>query len=53
MNLRTIPAFELYNMDKPDPFNESMVFRSYKGAELAQFHYGGEIRPLRIHTKAE
>lgn len=49
MKITKQKAFELFNMDKPDPYNETMTFRSKGIAETAKRHYGGEIRETFIH----
>ena len=51
MKLKTIKGFELYNMDKPDPYNEKMQFRSALAVVAAQKLYGGLIRPCPIHVQ--
>ena len=51
MNLRQIPAFELYNMDKPDAFNETMTFRTFDVADRVRKRLGGELRQTIIHVK--
>mgnify|MGYP006995064857 CR=1 FL=1 len=51
MKLKTIKGFELYNMDKPDPYNEKMQFRSALAVVAAQKLYGGLIRPCPVHVQ--
>ena len=51
MNLETVKGFELYNMDKPDPYNKIMQFKTLSAAESAQRHYGGKIRKCVIHQE--
>ena len=53
MNLQTVKGFELFNMDRPDPYNEIMQFKTLSVAESAQRHYGGEIRQCLIHREKE
>ena len=53
MNLETVKGFELFNMDKPDPYNEIMQFKTLSIAESAQRHYGGTIRQCLIHQEKE
>ena len=51
MNLETVKGFELFNMDKPDSYNETMQFKTLSAAESAQRHYGGTIRLCVIHQE--
>ena len=51
MNLQTVKGFELFNMDKPDSYNETMQFKTLSVAESAQRRYGGKIRPCLIHQE--
>ena len=51
MNLETVKGFELFNMDKPDPFNETMQFKTLSIAESAKRRYGGKIRQCLIHQE--
>ena len=51
MNLQTVKGFELFNMDKPDPYNETMQFKTLSVAESAQRRYGGTIRQCLIHQE--
>ena len=51
MNLEIVKGFELFNMDKPDPFNEVMQFKTLSVAESAQRRYGGTIRQCLIHQE--
>ena len=53
MDMRKTPAFELYNMDRPDPFNETMTFRTLEKAQTAQRNYGGQIRDTFVHIQGE
>ena len=53
MNLQTVEGFELLNMDRPDPYNEIMQFKTLSVAESAQRRYGGTIRQCRIHQEKE
>ena len=53
MNLQTVKGFELFNMDRPDPYNETMQFKTLSVAESAQRHYGGTIRQCLIHQEKE
>ena len=53
MNLQTVKGYELFNMDKPDPYNEIMQFKTLSVAESAQRRYGGKIRPCLIHQEKE
>lgn len=53
MNIRRVVGFELYNMEKPDPYNETMTFKSRDVAERTQRLVGGEIRTVFIHIKEE
>ena len=51
MNLQTVKGYELFNMDRPDPYNEIMQFKTLSVAESAQRRYGGTIRPCLIHQE--
>ena len=51
MNLQTVKGFELFNMDRPDPYNETMQFKTLSVAKSAQRHYGGTIRQCLIHQE--
>lgn len=51
MNLQTVEGFELFNMDRPDPYNEIMQFKTLSVAESAQRHYGGTIRQCLVHQE--
>ena len=53
MNLQTVEGYELFNMDRPDPYNEIMQFKTLSVAESAQRHYGGTIRQCLIHQEKE
>lgn len=53
MRIRRVIGHQLYNMDKPDPYNETMTFRSVEGATKAQQNYGGQIRPVPVHVQEE
>ena len=53
MNLQTIKGFELFNMDRPDPYNEIMQFKTLSVAESAQRRYGGTIRQCLIYKEKE
>lgn len=53
MRIRRVIGHQLYNMDKPDPYNETMTFRSVEGATKAQGNYGGQIRPVPVHVQEE
>lgn len=53
MNLQTVKGFELFNMDKPDPYNETMQFKTLSVAESAQRRYGGTIRQCLIYKEKE
>ena len=53
MNLETVKGFELFNMDKPDLYNEILQFKTLSIAESAQRYYGGTIRPCVIHQEKE
>lgn len=48
-----VPAFEIYNMDKPDPYNETMTFQTRAIAERVQARVGGQIRPTFVHVAQE
>lgn len=51
MKLETIKGYEVSGMDKPDPYNEVIQFRTLSVAESAQRHYGGTIRQCLIHQE--
>ena len=51
MNLQTVKGFELFNMDKPDPYNKIMQFKTLSSAKSAQRRYGGKIRKCLIHQE--
>lgn len=51
MKLYTVKGFELYNMNRPDPYNETMQFRTRSVAESIQRVVGGQIRETVIHEK--
>ena len=51
MDLKTVRGFELFNMDKPDLYNETMQFKTLSIAESAQRRYGGTIRQCPIHQE--
>lgn len=51
MNLQTVKSYELFNMDRPDPHNEILQFKTLSVAESAQRHYGGTIRQCLIHQE--
>lgn len=51
MNLKTVKGFELFNMDKPDPYNETMQFTTLSVAESVQRQCGGTIRQCLIHKE--
>ena len=51
MNLQTVKSFELFNMDRPDPYNETMQFKTLSVAESAQRRYGGTIRYCLIYQE--
>ena len=51
MNLETVKGFELFNMDKPDLYNEILQFKTLSVAESAQRRYGGTIRQCLIHQE--
>mgnify|MGYP006995078149 CR=1 FL=1 len=53
MNIRRVIGHQLYNMERPDPYNETMTFQTKEGAEKAQKRYGGEIRPEPVHVQEE
>ena len=53
MNLQTVKGYELFNMDKPDPYNEIMQFKTLSIAESAQRRYGGTIRQCLIYKEKE
>ena len=53
MNLETVKGFELFNMDKPDLYNEILQFKTLSVAESAQRRYGGTIRQCLIHQEKE
>ena len=53
MNLQTVKGFELFNMDKLDPYNETMQFKTLSVAESAQRRYGGKIRKCLIYKEKE
>ena len=44
MKITKQKAYELFNMDKPDPYNETMTFLSIAMAHKAQKLYGGNIK---------
>ena len=51
MNLQTVIYYELFNMDRPDPYNETLQFKTLSVAESAQRRYGGTIRQCLIHQE--
>ena len=53
MNLQTVEVFELFNMDRPDPYTVTMQFQTLSVAESAQRHYGGKIRQCLIYQEKE
>lgn len=50
MNIRKLPAFELYNVDKVECHNEILTFKTRRVAELVQRELGGTIRETFIHV---
>ena len=50
MNMRKLPAFELYNVDKVECHNEILTFKTRRVAELVQRELGGTIRETFIHV---
>lgn len=53
MNMRKLPAFELYNVDKVECHNEILTFKTRRVAELVQRELGGTIRETFIHVQSE
>jgi len=51
MFLKTVPAFELSAMDKPDPYNEKLTFATLAMAEKVQRECGGIIRQTFKYEK--
>lgn len=51
MNMRMVQAFELYNMEKPDAYNEKITFRTLGIAQRVQARCGGDIRQTVITEK--
>lgn len=50
MDMRKLPAFELYNVDKVECHNEILTFKTRRVAELVQRELGGTIRETFIHV---